>query len=422
MRSFGRPLALVVAAALLGGAWVRVPAGAQEADPPAAAATEPERILETVQLLANGSFEESTAAEGEAPARPRAWSLIAGEGVWRTDGESVLHGKAALRMEGGAPVTAGSDPSALDGDTASVTAVVMGRGPGISASVRWLGADGALLREDALAAFPPAAPEGWTRFSLSESAPPEGAARVSLALAGAPAEGAPCLWDAAELAASAERAPEMRVLWCRAGYELYAPKRLVVSANFRSPEGGFKILDQNGRTVYEQPLEVEARMQGARGSDWGRHFYRGAFTGFDQEGDFRIRVTLGDQTVETPPVTLAFDHLWHTALPKAVDGLSAFFDGPGAGPLWTGPGAEDAEILALLAEAWTGVQWRIRKNYGGAELDRAVRAAAPAAIQRLAAADPAGLPPEAAAAWAMALGLCAAAREPVDGAAAAAAA
>lgn len=422
MRSFGRPLAFAVAAAVLGGAWGCALAGAQEAAPAGEAAPERPRILETVQLLVNGSFEEAAGAEGEAAARPRGWGLLAGEGGWRLDGEGALHGKTALRMEGAAPVTAGSDPAALDADTASVTAVAMGRGPGLSASVRWLGADGAVLREDVLAAFPPSSPEGWTRFSLAESAPPAGAARVSLALAGAPAEGAPCLWDAAELAASAERAPEMRVLWCRAGYELYAPKRFVVSANFRSGEGGFKVLDRDGRTVYEQPLKEGARMQGARGSDWGRHYYRGAFSGFDQEGEFRLRVTLGDQTVETPPVTLAFDHLWHTALPKAVDGLSAFFDAPGAGPLWTGPGAEDGEILALLAEAWTGVQWRIRKNYGGAALDRAVRAAAPAALRRLAAADAAALPPESAAAWAMALGLCAAAKPPVDGAADAAAA
>jgi len=408
---------------VFGAAAVWAGGGTAAAQAPAAdgaAAEEAPRILDTVQLLVNGSFEEAGA---DAAAAPRGWSAeAAAEGGRIAAGEGALHGRAALRMEGPGMVTAVSDPAALDADTVSVTGVVMGKGPGLGASARWLGPDGAVLREDVLGVFPPSEGGGWTRFSLAETAPPAGAARVSLALTGAPADGAPCLWDSAELSASAERAPEMRVLWCRAGYELFSPKRFVVSANYRAVEGGFQIIDRDGRTVYEQPLKEGARMQGARGSDWGRYFYRGAFTGFEQEGDFRIRVTLGDQTVETPPVTVAFDHLWHTAVPKAVDGLSAFFDGAGAGPLWTGPGADDAETLALLAEAWTGVQWRIRKNYGGAELDRAVRAAAPAAIGRLAAADPAGLPPEQAAAWAQALALCAAAREPVDGAADAAAA
>jgi hypothetical protein len=176
---------------------------------------------------------------------------------------------------------------------------------------------------------------------------------VSLALTGAPADGAPCLWDSAELSASAERAPEMRVLWCRAGYELFSPKRFVVSANYRAVEGGFQIIARDGRTVYEQPLKEGARMQGARGSDWGRYFYRGAFTGFEQEGDFRIRVTLGDQTVETPPVTVALTTCG-TRGAKAVEGLSAFFDGAGAGPLWTGRARTTRRPSAILARCVDG--------------------------------------------------------------------
>ncbi|MBW7865279.1 MAG: hypothetical protein GX580_09890 [Candidatus Hydrogenedens sp.] len=364
-------------------------------------------VLEMLPMLPNGSFD--SAGDDGGVSRPTHWH-VEGAGEWAADPETLLHGTASLRLSGTETVTVLSDKLPLDEDLKTVTAVAMGRGPGLGAALRWLSRDGAVLREDSFRAFPPAEPEGWTRFSLSEKTPPEGARRLVAVLSGTPSGTEPCWWDAAEITGEAHRVPTVQILHNQAGYETFAPKHFLVSANFAASDGRFALLSDDGRTLVEAPLGAGERVIGAENADWGRHYYRGDFSDHDIPGRCRIHVTLGGLEAETELFPLDFDQLWNSLADPAVNGLMSFHAPAGNARLWNDPGkgpVSDAELFLALVEAWDGVRWRVQGGFGGAALDGAVRGLLPAVVARLAAADWNTADAGEMAAWAMAMAFAA---------------
>lgn len=363
-------------------------------------------VFEMIPMLPNGSFDVVT-EEGGLP-RPAHWSGE-GEGLWSADTETLLHGSGSLRLSGPGPVTVVSGRLPLDPELDNVTVVVMGRGPGISAALRWYSHGDTVLREDPLRSYPSGA-EDWTRFSLGETAPPPGARRVRLALSGDPLEDAPCWWDAAELTGEAHRMPSVDILYNQAGYETHGPKHFLVASNVMASDGRFRLVSEDGRLLFESPLKSGERVTGADGADWGMNYYRGDFSAYDTAGRLRILVTLGDMEAETGLFSLEFDQVWHSVLGPAVQGLMSFQSNDDAGALWRDPGTPplaDADLFLALVEAWDGVRWRVRKEFGGAPLDGAVREALPAVLSRVSMADWNAADAGETATWAMALAFAA---------------
>ena len=351
----------------------------------------PGKVFGSVALLPCGSFEQ---AAPTAPDQPAGWHSDAPAEAWRRDRQTVLQGTGALRLAGGAPVNVASDPIPLETDLVGLGVVAMGRGTGGTARVRWLAQDGSILREDAL--HPLKAPEasGWTRYTLNETARPEKAERVVCVLeANAPA-GEPFWWDAVEVTGSCERAPSVAVLVNQAGYEAFAPKRFVVSANLQASNATFTVETSGGRTVFKGRLEDASRITGAGGTDWGSHYHRGDFTPLNAEGNYVIRVKLDDLEAASPEFALRFDQLWSAAFNRAAGALAAFRN-EGPGPLWNDPGKpvlSDAEGYWTLVNSWSVLRWKLDLLGGASPLADEVGWAAPRAVTRLEGADAAVLP------------------------------
>ena len=354
-------------------------------------------VFESVPLLSGGTFEP---ASPEAADRPGGWHSDAPKEAWQLDRKTFLQGSGSLRLSGGAPVAVISDSVPLGEEFSGLNAVAMGRGTGGAAKVRWLGRDGGVVREDALRALKASDGQGWTRFTLGETARPEGAVRVSCVLEASAPAGESFWWDAVEITANYERKPSAAVLVNQAGYESFAPKRFVVSSNVEHSGGAFKVVTREGRTVLDGTLENPERVTGLSGADWGRYFYRGDFTPIDQEGEYLIQVKLGALEASSPAFTVRFDQLWLAAFDRAVRAVAACRNEAG-GALWNDPGQPamaDAEVFWTLVASWSAVKWKLELTGVGTSLAEEVRRAAPLAAGRVA-----GAPGEQLPAWAAGL-------------------
>ncbi len=349
-------------------------------------AVTPAPVFESLAMLPSGTFEK---AADNAPDHPAGWQSDAPSEAWRIDRETFLQGAGSLRLAGGAPVVVVSDPIPLDAEFTGLSAVAMGRGTGGTARVRWIAGDGSVIREDALRALKSPEASGWTRHTLSETARPEKAERVACVLeANAPA-GEAFWWDAVEITGSHERAPNAVVLINQAGYESFAPKHFVVSANLPVSSATFRVDAHGGRTVFKGTLEDSSRIVGAGGADWGRCYYRGDFTPLNADGDYTIHVKLGDLEAASPEFPLRFDQLWNTAFNRAVHALTVCRNGD-SGPLWNDPGKPalpDAETFWTLVNGWSVLHWKIDLLGGASPLADEVRWAAPRAGKQAEGAD-----------------------------------
>lgn len=369
---------------------------------------------ETLSLLPLGAFDQ--AAPGE-PARPAGWNLESGEGDWAWDQETKLAGPGALRVTvTTGPVVIACSPFGAGEGLAGVSGVVMGKSDGPArAAVRWIGPAG-VLREDALKAAPPLA-NGWRRFSLSETNPPEGAAQGQLVLV---AEGAGTFWwDSAQLFGMVTRKPSVALFYNQVGYDQRAPKHFTVQSNFQPASATFEITTPAGDTVAAAQLKPGTRIVGANGEDWGAFYFRGDFSAVEITGTFIIRVTLDGSRAESAPFRIDRDLLWNELVPLALKFVKAQQSGAqvpgiheafhqddavdpetGAAVDLAGGWADDGRLgklenvptLWALCQAYAVAKWRFTGAAGGdpalaREMENAIRVGAEYVKKLLAAPD-----------------------------------
>ena len=272
-------------------------------------------IHETRSLFLYGGFEEGKLTQGADTypqgsalyetrrALPRGWQADAGnEGTWTLDRETAHGGGASLRVAGHTVVT--SAPIELPPRLQRVNAGIFAKGiSNVKPSLRWIGATG-LLRRDLLDAA--GEENGWTRFAADGLAPPRAARWVSLVCL-SDGEG---WWDSAHLEGVIRAPRNVQVLVNQVGYDVAAPKRFSVQANFAAEKARFSLIRDDSQDVFSGKLTHHGRIRGHYGKDWGHEYWRGDFTAFDESGRYRIQVTLDSVSEVSWPFEIGADCLW----------------------------------------------------------------------------------------------------------------
>lgn len=111
----------------------------------------------------------------------------------------------------------------------------------------------------------------------------------------------------------------LRALVNQVGYDVGAPKRVVVQADGPLPER-FDLLDAAGTVAFSAPLVPAGRIVGAYATDWGFNYALGDFSTFDIPArGYRVRVKTGDTEATSPPFAIGKDLLWNaTAMPAVA--------------------------------------------------------------------------------------------------------
>lgn len=264
----------------------------------------------------------------------------------------------------------------MDSDLRNVTAQVLSRGDGADRAVLRWGVQTRVLREDPLSKIAGSG-DAWTRFSLSETSPPPEAQWLALVLV--TQSGGPVWWDEARVTGYFQRTPRVRIYVNQVGYEIMAPKKFTVAANFDPEKKTCLLVDAKGSPVQEVKLGEGKRIESVSGGDWGEWYWRGDFTGYDSPGGYRFRVTMDAHTAESPVFEIGQDLLWSRTLGTAfaafqghrcgveVAGIhpACHLDDPIAGGWHQGSDygkTEDALCLWLLASAYGVAKWRFEKS------------------------------------------------------------
>jgi outer membrane protein assembly factor BamB len=286
---------------------------------------EPERarglVTTTEPLFLDGGFEHAKSAGSSQDyppgshfdtlraGRPRGWTCEQeGDGRWELDREVHYEGDRSLKVTPGtAPVIVATERIEVRPALQQVQASIRVRGGQAAAYLRWIGLEGT-LREDALTAQGEADADGWTLLAAPEVTPPPGAHWVSLVCVSA-AE--PAWWDDARLTGTFSALRQARALVNQVGYDLDAPKRFTVQADFDAQKGQFELLAQDGSVVFHAALAHRGPILGAYSNDWGSDYWRGDFTAFNRPGRYRARVRLDDLTDVSWPFRVGRDLLFH---------------------------------------------------------------------------------------------------------------
>lgn len=343
-------------------------------------------IQESQALLSQGEFEPGKAGQEtedkEIAAKPAGWATEkAGEGTWGLDRETKAVGRASLKAAAGeAPLLLVSEEIVVTPELRTVDASVMAKGSGAAgAAIQWWGRNG-VIRKDALRARG-ADDAGWRRFTSGEVHRPLGARRMAMILETAPSETA--WWDQAQITGNFARVPQARVFVNQVGYDVGGPKHFTAWSNFTARDATFSILDKAGGTVHSGRFGVGDRIHGAFGRDWEGYYWQGDFSLYDEEGSFRIQVSMDGATAVSPAFEIGKDLLWDKTFAPAcrcfsyhrcgdaVPGyheachLDDAVDGQSLAGGWHDGGLYDKRDVAAhvweLARAYGVVQWRLKK-------------------------------------------------------------
>jgi len=353
---------------------------AQEPAPPVSQAAEDpaqDTISESLPLLPLGGFDRAAAGATQ----PLGWTAE-GEGDWLQDAEVKLTGPGALKvMPSTGKLCVFSETVVVTPDLASVSGSVMAKGDGATAAVlRWNNADG-IVREDALTAAAPGA-NGWRRFNLPESEPPDGADRLTLVLTTEAREGAAAWWDGAQLYGNYERTPQAGVYCNQVGYEPQGPKRFTAYCNFAPAAASFEVLSDIGEPVYSGTLEPPQRITDINGRTWEHYYLRGDFSEYHGSGSHSIRVTMDGHAAQSESFEIARELMWEQVVPVALNHFALQRSGaeiPNFQPAFHQDDAVDAEtqVALPLAGGWCDdgrcakltnpfVLWKLAQAYDAA--------------------------------------------------------
>lgn len=284
--------------------------------------------------------------------------------TWVAEGGTLAHdtatrgaGTASLAITpSGAELRVLSPWIDVDPAVRTMSASVLVHGAEAQAKLLWARAEGPVAEQ----ALRPAdtTPEGWKRHRLSNAPKPAGARRVRLAIAFTAADG-PVHVDEVQAIAQSRSVPFVEVYINRAGYELRAPKQFTAAATFPAPGASFRVLNEAGEAVHEAGLGAPARITGANGADWGKHYWRGDFSTVDEPGKYRIEVDIDGNRVQTPAFEIGPDLLWARLFAPLTRAIHALRAAPGEAKAWQ-TGLDDAAVLRTLAEAYQIILWRLR--------------------------------------------------------------
>lgn len=313
---------------------------------PTAEAPAEDAISESLPLLPLGGFDRVAAGA----AQPLGWTAE-GEGDWLHDTEVKLTGPGALKvMPGDAKLSVCSETVEVTPELRSVSGSVMAKGDGAAAAVlRWANQDG-VVREDALTAAAPGA-NGWRRFNLSESEPPEGAERLTLVLTTEAREGAAAWWDGAQLYGNYERTPLVGLYYNQVGYEPQGPKCFTAYSNFAPATATFEVLSDIGEPVYSGTLEAPQRITDVNGRTWDYYYLRGDFSEYSGSGGHSIRVTMDGHVADSESFEIARELMWEKVTPVALNHFGFQRSGaeiPNFQPAFHQDDAVDAETQQAL--------------------------------------------------------------------------
>lgn len=279
-------------------------------------------VAVTRSLLLHGGFEYAKTSGEIAPpsegsdiaarraAQPRGWVFLAGEGSWALADAPVMEGTRALRVRG--PARIATEHLAVEPGLRRISAALHFQGtaaPG--AWLEWTGPQGRIStpEESAATLVETDATGEWTRLEILNAPPPRAAMAFRL-IVDVP-ESAEIFLDAAECTGLVEEPMRARALVNQAGYDIGAPKRFTVQANWRAGAASFALIREDGTEAYRGALAHAGRIVGHYGNDWGYEYWRGDFSPFEEAGRYRIRVMMDDFTDGSWPFTIDHDLIWN---------------------------------------------------------------------------------------------------------------
>jgi len=325
-------------------------------------------VVENKPLLAADGF-------GTPDTGPQGWSILPeGAGTVTLEPSPLAGGGVIAVVASSASDTAPAlamQPEPLAPALRTVSATVLGK-DAARALLRWTGRGGGVLVEQELRKAD-VTPEGWQRFRLGETTKPRGATGVALVLVGLP-DAPPAQWAQPQIQAAFERVPVVQVFHNQVGYELAAPKHFTAAASFAGQDATFRILDREGVEAHAGRFEAAIPIQGAYGSDWGMHYWRGDFTALNTPGTYRIEVSVDGAKTVSAPFEIDQDLLWNRTFPLVSAALEAHrcddarvgavipCGGPPAGGWHEGDGTgrdKTPQHAHALAEVYSMLRWRL---------------------------------------------------------------
>ncbi len=287
-----------------------------------ASTSEEDDVWETVPLLFNGSFEpiEKDTQQDTSPLAEWRYFPKISDNKISLDSEKYLSGKSSLRVDGEKIINVVNKNIPIPAGMISVTGSIFYLGTFPSkVTIEFLKEEEVLQKRE-LRLIENEHSE-WKRFSLSETPIPSGASAIRLFLITEFDTKGSVWWDEAHFTGVVEQAKTVDIFVNQVGYDLLYPKTCVLATNFKPEEMKSYLLGDSDREVIEIKFDDAMRIFGAHKSDWGKWFYRGDFTDWNEEGSYRIVVIIDKKKYYSPPFLIGKDLLWEKTIPKVLEGI-----------------------------------------------------------------------------------------------------
>ncbi|MGI6138123.1 MAG: cellulase N-terminal Ig-like domain-containing protein [Candidatus Hydrogenedentales bacterium] len=321
---------------------------------------QPEPVEEYRSIVTMNTF-----AERSKDSLPDGWRVYSGDN-WRHAEEAApeswsLDESGVFHIHSTQPMSLVSPVLSLDPDLIALSGSVMAEGVG-SAQVALAWIDAAGETDDVMFHESPGSADDNRRFNLSESLRPKDATALRIVLVCAADDEKGFGWKSLRLSGLFHYVPEIKLFYNRVGYEEEGPKRFTVWSNFQATETKFVLKDMIDTVVFQSSLGDATRIVGIDGSAWTGFYYQGNFSDYEEEGSYRLEISIDDFDVLEAPIEIGFNLLWEKAFYPVVaafqrhrpEKAAAEEDGPPQ--LWHDPGLNsmsDAEMLWALVYSWS---------------------------------------------------------------------